>query len=128
MTPSRREPSTSPEPSSFLPLKPDVFLVLTILAEGERHGYGIMQAAESWAGRGMEIQAGALYRRLRWMTERGLIEEVWPSGAGTEAGDRRRTYAITPFGRKVAREEGRRMEELLAAARRTWLAPSGRGV
>jgi DNA-binding PadR family transcriptional regulator len=117
----------SPDPSSFLPLKPDVFLILTILAEGNRHGYGIMQAAESWAGRGMEIQAGALYRRLRWMTREGLIQEVHGPDTASQSGDRRRTYRITHFGRRVAQEEGLRMAELLAAAREAVLVTDSNG-
>jgi len=107
------------DPKDFLPLKPDVFLILTLLAEEARHGYGIMQAAEDWAGGGMEIQAGALYRRLRWMTEAGLIEEIPSENPSREGQDRRRRYRVTPFGRSVAREEARRMGDLLAAARET---------
>ena len=115
------------DPKDFLPLKPDVFLILTILAEEARHGYGIMQAAEGWSGGGMEIQAGALYRRLRWMMEGGLIEEVTfedPSGKGQ---DRKRSYRVTPFGRGVAREEARRMGDLLNAARETNLLTGTQG-
>jgi PadR family transcriptional regulator PadR len=115
------------EPRSFLPLKPDVFLILTILAEGARHGYGIMQAAEEWSGGGMEIQAGALYRRLRWMAGEGLIEEVEVKAWSRDALERRRCYRVTPFGRAVALEEARRMRELLAAARATQLVSGTEG-
>ena len=112
------------DPRFYLPLKPDVFLILTILAAGDRHGYGIMQAAEAWAGRGMEIQAGALYRRLKWMLGEGMIEEMGEEGTGR---DRRRIYRITEFGRSVAGEEAARMSDLLAAARDAVLVPGGKG-
>jgi len=104
------------DPSRFLPLKPDVFLILSILAQKGRHGYGIMAAAQDWPGGGMEIQAGALYRRLKWLKEEGLIEELEPpegTGGGT---DRKKLYGVTAFGRRVATEEAKRMGELLAAA------------
>jgi DNA-binding PadR family transcriptional regulator len=118
---------TPRNPRDFLPLKPDVFLILTILADGDRHGYGIMQAADSWGGGGMEIQAGALYRRLKWMMDEGLIQEVSSDPMTGPAGDRRRTYRVTSFGRLVALEESRRMGELLAAAREADLLPGTEG-
>ncbi len=127
MTRSSNPTNPCRDPKGFLPLKPDVFLILTILAAGDRHGYGIMQAARSWNGGGMEIQAGALYRRLKWMMEEGLILEV-VDGSGEGGGeDRRRTYRVTPFGRLVAVEESRRMGELLAAAREADLVPGTGG-
>jgi DNA-binding PadR family transcriptional regulator len=119
--------SAEPRPSSYLPLKPDVFVILTLLAEEERHGYGIMQAAERWPGRGVEIQAGALYRRLKWMLGEGLIEEVEGGGAEAEADDRRRYYRITLLGREVVRAEASRMRAALSAARYVEASPEGRG-
>ena len=55
------------DPDSLLPLKPDVFLILTILAGEDQYGYGIMQAAHTWSEGRIELQAGALYRRLKSM-------------------------------------------------------------
>ncbi len=124
---TRKNPSAAAprDPRDFLPLKPDVFLILTILAEGERHGYAIMQAAEDWREGGMEIQAGALYRRLKWMMEERLITEV-AGGTGPETSDeRRRSYRVTDFGRRVAGAEARRMGSLLAAARDAELVAEG---
>jgi DNA-binding PadR family transcriptional regulator len=105
------------DPSSYLPLKPDVFLILSILAQEARHGYGIMAAAEAWPGGGMEIQAGALYRRLKWMREEGLIEELEEDEVSGADRERRRYYGVTPFGRRVATAEAKRMGDLLVAAR-----------
>lgn len=123
-------PSSTPtrEPKDLPPLKPDVFLILAILAEGDRHGYAIMQDAENWPGGGMEIQAGALYRRLKWMTEEGLIQEVDSESPPPQPAERRRVYRVTPFGRQVAVEEALRMEGLLAAAREAALVPGGEGI
>lgn len=111
------------DPTAYLPLKPDVFLILTLLAERDHHGYGIMQAAESWSGGGMEIQAGALYRRLKWMLGEGLIRESDSAEPEPGTGERRRYYRISPLGRLVARAEAARMRDALAAADRVDLVP-----
>ncbi len=115
------------DPRELIPLKPDVFLILSILARGVRHGYGIMQAAHTWPGGGMEIQAGALYRRLKWMMAEGLIQEVRPVNRSEDPSERKRDYGLTPFGRLVAREEAKRMAGLLAAARDAELVPGAEG-
>jgi len=112
---------------ALLPLKPDVFLILTILAEEPRHGYGIMRAAEDRPEGGVEIQAGALYRRLKWMMDEGLIEEIEDPIGGSAGSERKRTYSVTAFGRTVARAEARRMDGLLSAAREAHLLPGVEG-
>jgi DNA-binding PadR family transcriptional regulator len=116
------------DPRTFLPLKPDVFVILTLLAEEERHGYGIMQAAEVWSGGGMEIQAGALYRRLKWMLGEGLICESDPCDTESGERDRRRFYQITDLGRQVARAEALRMRGLLMEAGRVDLISDAEAV
>ncbi len=99
----------------LLPLKPDVFLILTILAQEPQYGYGIMQTAEEWTEGRVKLQAGALYRRLKWMLEHELIEEL--QRRPVEEDERRRYYGLTKFGQLVADAEAKRMEELLLAAR-----------
>jgi DNA-binding PadR family transcriptional regulator len=106
----------SRDPRSFLPLKPDVFLILTVLAGGDQYGYGIMRAAEERSVGRIRLQAGALYRRLKWLLGKGMIEEVGERASREDPEERRRYYRITPFGRRVAFHEARRMGELLAAA------------
>ena len=99
----------------FLPLRPVEFDVLLSLSAGERHGYGIIQDAET---RGITAvpEVGTLYRALRRMQDQGLI------GASArrdvpEAGDERRHYyQITPLGLQVARAEARRLAALMRAA------------
>ncbi|MFG1691734.1 PadR family transcriptional regulator [Gemmatimonadota bacterium] len=113
------------EPDALLPLKPDVFLILTILAGEDQYGYGIMQAAHEWSEGRIELQAGALYRRLKWMLDEELILEMGEHA--TPGAERRRYYRITSFGRQVAHAEARRMRELLAAARRVELVTDGEG-
>ncbi len=112
---------------SLLPLKPDVFTVLLVLLEGDRHGYGMIKAAEARRGRKGQLQPGALYRVLRQMLDGGLIEQlaagVTPAGEAKSGDERRRYYRITEFGREVAAAEAARMEELVMMSKQYDLLP-----
>lgn len=104
----------------FLPLRPVEFEVLLTLATGERHGYGIIQDAES-RGSATVPDVGTLYRALRRMQEQGLIDPSTHHEA-PDAGDaRRHYYRITPLGLRVARAEARRLAALTRAAVATGL-------
>ena len=103
------------EPDDYLPVKPDVFTILMILVDGDTYGYGIIKEAAERTDGQMRLQAGALYRRLKWMLSEGLIVELEATAAGDD-GDRRRVYGVTPFGRQVAAREAERMAVWVAAA------------
>lgn len=111
-------PDLTRDPRDLLPLKPDVLVILTVLAAGDRHGYAIMQEAERMSGETVRLQAGALYRRLAWMLDQGLLQETEERPADVEGHDeRRRYYHITPFGARVAAAEADRMARALDAVR-----------
>lgn len=94
------------------PLRPVVFEILLILNEGERHGYGLMkELRERPAGRWV-LGPGTLYRTLREMLEQGLIE---PLGRPEDARGKR-SYRLTPQGRRAAAAEARRMARLVGIA------------
>jgi DNA-binding PadR family transcriptional regulator len=113
---------SSRDPTMLLPLKPDVLMILTVLARGERHGYAIMQEAERLSDGALRLQPGALYRRLAWMLDEGLLEELNERPAEVDGHDgRRRYYGVTPFGARVAAAEARRMAGALTAMRRAGL-------
>ena len=101
-------------PESMLPLKPGDFHILMVLLEGDLHGYGIMQAVAEQSAGTVQLEVGSLYRLIARMTEGGLVAEVEES---RDAGDRRRYYRITPFGREVAQVEARRLEVVVRTAR-----------
>jgi DNA-binding PadR family transcriptional regulator len=68
-------------------------LILTSLADGEKHGYALLQDIERFAG--IRLGPGTLYGAIARLEERGLIEAAW----GEEPGQRRRRpYRITPAG------------------------------
>ncbi len=100
-----------------LPLKPDVFLILMILIDGESHGYGIIKQAEERTNGELKLQAGALYRRLKWMLDENLITELDSPPTGDAADERRRYYAISPLGIETVEAEATRMARLVAQAR-----------
>lgn len=98
-----------------LPLKPDVFLILMILIDGDAHGYGIIKEAEARTSGELKLQAGALYRRLKWMLDEGIIDEIDGRPAGSDA--RRRYYRISALGVETVEAEATRMAGLVDAAR-----------
>jgi DNA-binding PadR family transcriptional regulator len=99
----------------FLPLTPIAFEILLALAEGEQHGYRIMQDVNGRAGSPL-LHAGTLYRALARLLEQALIEELdeRPTGHHDE---RRRYYRLSERGRAVAVAEAQRLAGQLATAR-----------
>ena len=94
------------------PLSPQVFHILLALANGERHGYSIMQEIGERTGQRVKLGPGTLYGALKRMLDDDWIEEL--EGDGED--ERRRSYRLTPAGRKVAKAEAQRLEELVIAA------------
>ena len=116
-----RPPHDIPDP----PLTSAQFHILLTLAEGERHGYGIMQEVERRTGGAMELGPGTLYRSIKQLLARRLIVEVKGGDqAEAEPGKPRRCYALTPLGKARTLEEARRLRSLMEWADAT-LAPEG---
>jgi len=100
------------QPTDHLPLRAVEFQVLVLLAESERHGWAILQEAES-GGRPIAGIA-TLYRTLQRLEADGLIERRRDL---EDEEDRRSVYGLTPLGRAVASAEARRLQTLLGVAR-----------
>jgi DNA-binding PadR family transcriptional regulator len=100
---------------AFLPLTPVAFEILLALADGEQHGYRIMQEVNARSGGAVTLHAGTLYRALARLLEQALIEEI--AERPTEDDERRRYYRLTERGIMVARAEANRLAGQLAAAR-----------
>lgn len=100
----------------LLPLPSAVFHILVALADGERHGYAIMQDVATRTGDKVRLGAGTLYTAIKRMLEQGLITEIEkrPESPGDE---RRRYYRLTKFGRRTAVAEAARLQELFKQAR-----------
>jgi DNA-binding PadR family transcriptional regulator len=102
----------------FLPLHPFELRILLVLAKGPAHGYPIIRAIEERDGSWKRVLPGNLYRRLRDMRARGLVEEVDAPRGAPDDERQRRTYALTELGRRIAVAEARRLEALVADAKR----------
>jgi DNA-binding PadR family transcriptional regulator len=109
-----------PDPESLLPLPAAVFHILLALADGDRHGYAIIQEVADRTDGRLRLGAATLYRSLHRMLEQGLILETDERPA--EDDERRRYYRLTKFGESVARAEARRLAELLKLARASGFA------
>ena len=112
------------KPDSLLPLPPAVFHILIALADRDRHGYSIMQDVAARTGGKVQLSAGTLYSSIRRMLEQGLIEELRESPDPSSTDERRRYYALTRFGKRVAAAEVERLNTLLQQARATGLVRS----
>ena len=109
------------EAHALLPLAPAFLHILIALGESDRHGYGIMQDVAARTGGRVRMSPGTLYGSIKRMLAEGLIEELGTVAAA--AGERRRVYRITRFGRRVAAAEAGRMDALLTQARSSGLVP-----
>lgn len=92
-------------------LTESVYYILIALYQ-PLHGYGIMQRVNALSGGRVALGAGTLYGALSTLVEKG-----WIIPYGSDAGDRKKEYAITPQGRAAVETEIRRLEELLANGR-----------
>ena len=109
------------EVAVLLPLPPATFHILIALADGDRHGYGIMQDVAERTGGALKLAAGTLYRSIQRMLEQGLIVEVRGAVPGDD--ERRRYYRTTAFGTAVAKAEAGRLTGLVKLARAAGLVP-----
>jgi len=104
-------------------LPPATFHILLALAEEDRHGYAIIQDVALRTGGELKLSAGTLYRSIQRMLEQGLIVETRDRPAPEDDDERRRYYRITPDGAATAREEARRLAQLVRMARAAGFAP-----
>ena len=116
--------STEDKVDELLPLPPVTFHILLVLAEGDRHGYAIIQDVLAATDGALRIQAGTLYRSIQRMLEQGLVVEKHTRPSIGEDDERRRYYRITPFGRQVAQAEARRLAQMVRLARACGFVPS----
>ncbi len=93
------------------------------LADGDRHGYAIIQDVAASTNGALKLSAGTLYRSIQRMLEQGLIVETKERPAPDLDDERRRYYRITSYGASVARAETRRLTELVRLARASGFAP-----
>ncbi len=72
-------------------------LILSVLAEGKKHGYAIMRELEERSEGYFNMTAALLYPALHQMEEDGLLTSEWEESS---AGRKRKVYSITSKGKE----------------------------
>lgn len=101
----------------FLPLTPAVFNILLVLADGEKHGYGIMLEVEANTKGQVLMGPGTLYGSIKRMLQADLIEETDERADPDMDDQRRRYYKLTNLGRRTLRMEAERLASQVQIAR-----------
>ena len=103
----------------LIPLTPAVFFILFALADGEKHGYAIMQQTTKLSDGNFRMGPGTLYTTIQRLLDLFLIEEVWDN---SERESRRRYYRLTRQGRVLLDLEINRLGAVLrlASEKRLW--------
>jgi len=116
--------AANPRPDDLLPLRPVEALILSMLAAGDRHGYGLRQDILEHTGGKLALEAGNLYRHVRRLEGAGCLAESLRRPAGSDD-ERRIYYRLTPFGRRVLAAEMLRLRSLVRLAEeRRVIAPA----
>lgn len=110
-------------PQELLPLMPAEFQILLALADGDRHGYGIMTEVRERSGGKVVLGPGILYGTLKRLAARGLVADAVPPSQASPGDARRRYYQLTALGRTLAGAEARRLAGLVVDARAKDLIP-----
>ena len=105
------------DPEELLPLTPAVFHILLALADGERHGYGVIKEVDARTEGRVRLGPGTLYGSIKRMLAEGMIEESGERPDPELDDERRRYYRLTKFGRRVAVAEAERLSRLVSSAR-----------
>jgi DNA-binding PadR family transcriptional regulator len=84
-------------------------LILASLAEGEKHGYAMMEDIERFGG--VRLGAGTLYGAITRLEEQGWIARV-------ESDDRRKPYRITGLGVQHLEEQMESLNRVVKTALR----------
>ncbi len=106
----------TPHPADFLPLHPLELRILLTLLNGPAHGYRIVKEIEERERTLTAIYPGNLYRRIRDLLSKGLVEDADPPADG-DTDPRRRYFRPTALGEAVVRAEAHRLQGLVREAR-----------
>jgi PadR family transcriptional regulator PadR len=94
-------------------------LVLGILADGDLYGYAILKRVSELSGGSMQWTDGMLYPLLHRLERLGYVSSSWGT---SEAGRRRKHYAITASGRAALADRQEQWAVVADALRQVWQA------
>lgn len=76
-------------------------LILAVLADGPRHGYGVIEQLRVRSGDAFDLPEGTVYPVLHRLEQAKLLASSWSEVDGR----RRRTYQLTTAGRGALVEQ-----------------------
>lgn len=102
-------------------LSPAAFQILIALVQGPRHGYAIMKDVAEATNGEVRLNPGTLYTTIRKLVEDDFIRETEAPARDADPDERRRYYAITLLGRRVAKGEFERLRGVVERAAKLML-------
>jgi DNA-binding PadR family transcriptional regulator len=112
-------------PDAWLPLSPAVLHILLALADGELHGYAIMQEVRQSTAGAVRMGPGTLYGTIKKLLAAELVSET-DGRPSKDDDERRRYYRLTENGARVLNAELARLRKVLSTARgRKWVQSAG---
>ena len=88
--------------SKYLPLTESTYYIMLTLVE-PLHGYAVMQKIEEISNGTVKVGPGTLYGAFTSLEKEGLIVKV-------KEEERRKSYVLTPKGKKVLMNQIKRLE------------------
>lgn len=76
-------------------------LLLAVLADGARHGYGVIEELRARSGDAFDLPEGTVYPALHRLERTGLLTSEWDRTGGRP----RRVYRLNPVGQATLREK-----------------------
>lgn len=76
-------------------------LLLAIVEDGPRHGYAVIEELRRRTDGAIDLPEGTIYPALHRLERAGLLSSTWSEVNGR----RRRSYSVTPGGKKAARQK-----------------------
>jgi DNA-binding PadR family transcriptional regulator len=95
------------------PLREPAFLILTALAAGPQHGYGVIQDVSQISEGQVELKAGTLYGVLDRLRADGLVEVEREEIVSSRL---RRYYRLTDSGARLLAAQAQRQQRNATAA------------
>lgn len=86
-------------------------LLLAVLAEGPKHGYGVIDELRRRSGDVFDLPEGTVYPALHRLEKAGYLQSDWSEVKGR----RRRTYRLTRRGDSALGDERATWEEFSSA-------------
>jgi DNA-binding PadR family transcriptional regulator len=100
-------------------VKPAVFHILLSLADGDRHGSGIVRDVLELTDGSLRLWPATLYGTLDELVEQGWVESLTDQGKHPKGeSGRKRYFRITRAGRRALDAEARRLGALASVAER----------